>query len=173
MLFLPFLFILIFILLALCKLLHPLIHPLHPLNPSSLLPPPIHPSPPLLHPLLPLHPSFLSPPLHLPPSPPLHPPSLLPLQPSSFSSSSALFVSSSSSAFSSYISSAHSSSSSSITVFPRLRLLFHHPNWHNSLVDFTGAVNNRCHSLFSLLLISSVVEVNNPIRLSNVSELVH
>src|SRR6218665_191195 len=41
------------------------------------------------------------------------------------------------------------------------------------LVDYTDAVNNRCHSLFLLLLISNVVEVNNPIQLSNVPELVH
>src|SRR6218665_1296332 len=31
-------------------------------------------------------------------------------------------------------------------VFPRPRLLFHHPNCRNSLVDFTDAVNNRCHN---------------------------
>src|SRR6218665_1836763 len=51
------------------------------------------------------------------------------------------------------------------TLLPSSQLL------NNSLVDFTDAVNNRCHSIFSLLLISNVVEVNNPIRLSNVSEL--
>src|SRR6218665_3228677 len=41
-------------------------------------------------------------------------------------------------------------------LFRRSRLLFHHPNCRNSLVDFTDAMNNRCHSIFSLLLNSRV-----------------